>query len=127
MKSNSLADKPAERGRPLWGFRRVEVEAVCWLWTAYRERTLERQDIQTWFGVQELLTRRCTLPASRKPSFSETELGSLTGVRASGVRASLRRLQVAGFLTWSKHRIEIHEHPGDTPAALPAMLSLVPN
>lgn len=127
MKGKVLASKPAERGRPRWGYCRVKVETICWLWTAYREGTLERQDIQTWFGVQELLMRRCTLPSSRQPSYSVNELAPLTGLRATGVRASLRRLQRAGFVAWSEHRIDVKDGPDDTLLGLRAMLVLVPN
>jgi hypothetical protein len=127
MKSIKLADKPAERGRPLWGFCRVKVHAICRLWSAYRDGTIARQDVQTWFGVHELLTRRCTVAASRHPSFSESELGTLTGQRAPGVRASLRRLECSGFLTWASHHIRLLDDAEPPAASLAAMLAVIPN
>lgn len=128
MEKSRLAHKPAERGRPVWGFARVHVESVCRLWTAYREGELKRQDLQTWFGVHELLMRRCTLRAGRSPKFSERELQPLTGFDACSVRASLRRLEGRGFLSWSEHKVSILGGCKHMPlAGLTAMLSLVTN
>lgn len=130
MNSKLLAQKPAERGRPRWGFCRVNVEILCRLWVAYNEGHLERQDVQTWFGIHELLMRRCTLRPGRTPSFSERELEPLTACRASSVRASIRRLERAGFLSWSEYRIETKGGSAATLAALrglPEMLSAVKN
>lgn len=128
MERSRLAHKPAERGRPVWGFARVDVESICRLWTAYREGELKRQDVQTWFAVHELLMRRCTLRAGRSPKFSKRELEPLTGFDACSVRASLRRLEGRGFLSWSEQKVSIFGGSELMPlASLPAILSLVTN
>jgi hypothetical protein len=130
MKGKWMAERPAERGRPLWGYCRVRAEAICRLWVAYREGKLTRQDVQIWFGVHELLMRRCTFQPGRKPSFSERELEPLTGMRAPTIRASIRRLEARGFLSWSKHEPIVQDGPEAILGGLiglAAMLSAVTN
>lgn len=105
MDQRWLAHKPAERGRPKWGFCRVRVETICRLWTAYRCGELERQDVQVWFAIHELVMRRCTLGAGRKPFYSEQEVEPLTGLRPAAIRASIRRLERTMFLAWSDGRV----------------------
>src|SRR5262245_27583965 len=105
MKSNWKSRRPAEAGRPLWGFCRVQVESVCRLWSAYHEKKLQRQDVQVWFATHELQSRRCTLKPNRIPSYSEHELEPLTGLRPPAIRASIRRLERSGFLSWSTQRV----------------------
>jgi len=104
-----LANKPAEKGRPKWGFCRVRVETICRLWTAYRCRELQRQDVQVWFAIQELVTRRCTLGPSRKPFYSEQEVEPLTGLRPAAIRASIQRLERTMFLAWSDGRVTVKD------------------
>ena len=102
-----------------------QVETVCRLWVGYREGELERGDVQAWFGVHELLMRRCTLRQGRRPAFTHSELVSLTGLSASKVRASICRLERAKLLSWSEHRLVVEEGATGTLAALiglPAML-----
>ena len=100
------------------------------MWVAYREGELKRQDVQAWFGVHELLMRRCTLRPGRKPSYSERELEPLTGLRAPAIRASIRRLETTGFLSWSEHQILVQDGSAsvlDGLTGLAAMLATVVN
>jgi len=130
MNWKGMGEGFAEKGRPQWGFCRVKVETLCRLWSAYREDVLQRQDVQTWFGVHELLMRRCTLPVGRKPNFSVEELQPLTGLRALTIRASIRRLEARGFLSWSEHQIVMKDGCTEVLATLmglAAMLAAVTN
>lgn len=130
MNRTGLSEKPAERGRPTWGFCRVQVLTVCRLWSAYRAKQLKRQDVQTWFAAHELLMRRCTLRFGRKPLFCVQELESLTDIRAGSLRASIRRLEARGFLSWSEHELCIKDGSEQEQRGLtdmPAMTSAVTN
>ncbi len=125
MRKNWLAEKPAERGRPLWGFGRMKVETLCRLWAGYREGKLERPAVQTWFAVHELLMRRCALGKGRTPGYSQAELVPLTGLSPSTLRAAIRQLERAGLLSWSKHRLTIEDGTTGTLVALTGLASML--
>lgn len=76
---------------------------------AYRCRELQRQDVQVWFAIHELVMRRCTLGPGRKPFYSEQEVEPLTGLRPAAVRASIRRLERTMFLAWSDGRVTVKD------------------
>jgi hypothetical protein len=130
MRAKALAAKPAERGRPLWGFCRIRVETICRLWAALRERDLSLCDLRVWFGAHELVTRRCTMGKGRRAAFTEQELGGVCELAAPRVRASIRLLERMGFLSWSQGGIVLKDGTPEGAAALtglPAMLSSVTN
>lgn len=130
MQSRWLATKPAEKGRPVWGFCRVRPETLCRIWLGMRSGLLERVDLQTWFAAHELLMRRCMLVKGRLPFYSVRELVPLTGLRSSVLRAALRRLQRAGLLSWSEQALVMKDGTSGNVAAvagLSEMLSLVAN
>lgn len=104
-----LATKPAERGRPHWGYCRVVPATLCRLWLGYRSGFLKRTDLQTWFAAQELRMRRCTMRKERKPLYTIVEFASLTGLRESAIKASIRRLEHANLLSWSEHALVIDD------------------
>lgn len=129
--STARMEKRGEQGKPLWGFCRVKVENICRLWTAYREGSLELTDIRTWFAAHELVMRRCTLEKGRFPRFEIVELGQVTGILNMGrLRASIRRLERCGLMSWSTSAIGFNatqEGSNATLTDLAAMLSAVVN
>src|SRR5579871_5817936 len=95
------AGAPVEVGRPLWGYCRIHVKAICQIWAAYQDGLLETTDLRTWFAAHEVVARRCGLRNGRVPRYTLTELASISSIRPSRLKASVGRLARLGFLSWS--------------------------
>jgi hypothetical protein len=87
------------------GFVLVSVAALMTAWRACRIRPLGTGDFRAWLACHELEARRCVLDQGRAPAHSYTELAKLLGVTAKRARASVKRLEVAGLITWSDSAI----------------------
>ena len=130
MRYKQRAGKPAEKGRPLWGYCRVKAHTICRLWLGFRQGIVQRWDVQTYFALQELMMRRCTLAPGRRAAYSVKELESLTALSAAKLHGCIARLEHAGLVSWSEHAIRMKEGAIGTLedlAGLSAMLSTVTN
>src|SRR5215470_12474549 len=88
--------------KPSGGFRFLTVQQLCLIWWAYRIRLIQLLDLRVWFAAQEMVARRCQLDSGQIPMFTPQELHKLVGgAGGEHLRASLRRLETAGLLTWS--------------------------
>jgi len=96
MSEDSSARKPAG------GFCLVSGTALYCAWEAYRRGDLRLRDLRVWFACLELVARRCGIKEGRAPKYRIEELhGLVGGVGGMHLRASIRRLQSLGLLTWS--------------------------
>src|SRR5215470_7933485 len=88
--------------KPVGGFLFLTVTQLCLLWWAYRTRLIQLRDFRVWFAAQEMVARRCQRAPDQVPAYTPKELHGLVGERGGEhLRASLRRLDMLGFLTWS--------------------------
>jgi len=100
--------------KPRGGFVFLTVQQLCLLWWAYRARLIQLRDFRVWFAAQEMVARRCQLAPDQVPDYTPRELhGLVGGVGGEYLRASLRRLQTLGLLTWSSTRLTFATDPTD--------------
>jgi hypothetical protein len=84
----------------------LTVLQLCLLWWLYRTRQIQLRDYRIWHACHEMVARRCQLAPNQDPEYTLTELHKLVGgVGGAHLRASLRRLEALGPLTWSRTRI----------------------
>jgi len=84
----------------------LTVLQLCLLWWLYRTRRIQLRDYRIWHACHEMVARRCQLAPNQDPEYTLTELHKLVGgVGGTHLRASLRRLEALGLLTWSRTRI----------------------
>src|SRR5215470_2706907 len=99
--------------KPLGGFIFLTVQQLCLLWWCYRSRLIQLRDFRVWFAAQEMVARRCQVASDQVPAYTPKELhGLVGGVGGEHLRASLRRLEAMGLLTWSSTALTF-----DTPPA----------
>jgi hypothetical protein len=121
-------EQPALEG----GFRLIAVVDLCRAWLCYREGRIRLYDLRLWLACQELVGRRCELPAGREARYTFEEAHRLVGgVGGEHLRAGLRRLTACNLVRWSAQAIDCSPTPKDTTGAnepaLAAMLARVTN
>jgi len=100
--------------KPHGGFRFLIVQQLCLVWWAYRSRLIQLVDLRVWFAAHEMVARRCQLHPDQVPDYTPTELhGLVGGVGGEHLRASLRRLEAIGLLTWSRTQLAFATTPSD--------------
>src|SRR6266850_3619683 len=100
--------------KPHGGFRLLIVQQLWLVWWAYRSRRIQLRDLRVWFAAQEMVARRCQLAPDHVPDYTPKELhGLVGGVGGEHLRASLRRLEALGLLTWSSTRLTFATAPTD--------------
>src|SRR5207237_8871138 len=100
--------------KPTGGFIFLTVQQLCLLWWAYRIRLIQLMDLRVWFAAQEMRARRCQIEPDQAPEYTPRELhGLVGGVGGEHLRASLRRLETLGLLTWSSTAITFATPPSD--------------
>jgi len=92
--------------KPIGGFVFLSVQQLCLVWWAYRIRLIHLRDFRVWFAAQEMGARRCQLDPGQVPAYTLQELHRLVGgVGGEHLRASIRRLEAIGLLTWSSTKL----------------------
>jgi hypothetical protein len=92
--------------KPVGGFVFLTVQQICLVWWAYRIRLIHLIDFRVWFAAQEMESRRCQLDPGQVPEYTLNELHRLVGgVGGEHLRASIRRLEAVGLLTWSSTKL----------------------
>jgi hypothetical protein len=100
--------------KPVGGFLFLTVQQLCLLWWAYRTRRIQLRDFRVWFAAQEMVARRCQLAPDQAPAYTPQELhGLVGGVGGEHLRASIRRLEALGLLTWSSSTLAFATSPRD--------------
>src|SRR5262249_20310130 len=106
MPSSTIAYATRSARKPHGGFVLLTVEILCLLWWVYRQRYIQLRDYRVWHACHEMVSRRCQLAPNQDPEYTLNELHKLVGgVGGTYLRASLRRLEALGLLTWSRTRI----------------------
>src|SRR6266436_5235210 len=119
--------------KPVGGFIFLTVQQLCLLWWAYRTRLIQLRDFRVWFAAQEMVARRCQVASGQVPAYTPKELhGLVGGVGGEHLRASLRRLEAMGLLTWSSTVITFATSPAHLSgvhdlSGFHTMLEAVPN
>jgi hypothetical protein len=112
MTTDTYLKKQAKK--PSGGFRFLTVHQLCLVWWAYRIRLIRLLDLRVWFAAQEMVARRCQLAPEQIPVFTPQELQGLVGGRGGEhLRASIRRLEAAGLLTWATTQLTFATSPTD--------------
>lgn len=84
----------------------IPAMALVASWWAYTRGMIEYRDLRVWLACHELVARRCGSEKGRVARFTLGELRSLVGgVGGQHARASLRRLEAVGLLSWSESSI----------------------
>jgi hypothetical protein len=92
--------------KPVGGFVFLTVQQLCLVWWAYRIRLIHLIDFRVWFAAHEMGARRCQLDPGQVPEYTLKELHNLVGgVGGEHLRASIRRLEAVGLLTWSSTKL----------------------
>lgn len=112
--------------KPEGGFQFISVVHLCAVWTAYNNQRIHLSDIRFWCAAQEMVARRCQLPAGKQPMYRQDEWQSLTG-REGGITAAIARLQTAGLLTWEMTALTFPSPIIETNTPLDTMLAQIPN
>ncbi len=100
--------------KPIGGFLFLTVQQLCLLWWTYRTRRIQLMDLRVWFAAQEMVARRCQLAPDHVPAYTPKELhGLVGGGGGEHLRASLRRLEALGLLTWSSTALTFATVPAD--------------
>src|SRR5262249_49783808 len=111
MPSSTTAYVPRSTRKPQGGFVFLTVQQLCLLWWAYRARLIQLRDFRVWFAAQEMTARRCQLASEHVAAYTHKELhGLVGGVGGEHLRASLRRLEALGLLTWSRTTLALPPH-----------------
>lgn len=93
-------------GVPHGGFVFVSATGLLATWWAYKRGLIQFRDFRVWLATHELTAQRCVLEKGRVPRFRVEELGALIGgVGGEHLRASVRRLEAIGVLSWSEQRL----------------------
>ncbi len=115
--------------KPEGGYRLIAVGQLCAVWWAYREGSIRLLELQTWFGAQAVLARRCQLERGRNPRYELAELAKLVGVGEPRVLRAVARLARLRLLSWSATAIAFVADPDELEledrAGLDAMLEEV--
>ena len=119
--------------KPHGGFVFLTVRQLCLIWSTYRIRHIQLMDLRAWFACHEMVAKRCQLTTGQIPTYTLDELHRLVG-GAGGeyLRASLRRLEAIGLLSWSSANIAFATSPADLQdlmdhSEVTAMLQALPN
>jgi hypothetical protein len=117
------------RSKPQGGYLLIPAVRLALAWWAYREKLIRLVDLRVWFAACEMVARRCGRPAPLPRRFGLDELQRLTGLSPRRLKASLRRLEDAGLLTWSEAAIAFPAVAGGVPmpAAFRRFLDQIPN
>jgi hypothetical protein len=104
--------------KPVGGFVFLTVVQLCLIWWAYRSlKRIQFLDLRVWFAAHELATnaKRCQLAPGQQPHYLVEELRKLLGWRSGDapLRASIRRLEALGLLSWTSSRITFATSPAD--------------
>src|SRR5712691_6220499 len=92
--------------KPHGGFLFLTVRQLCLVWWAYRLRLIQLMDFRVWFAAHEIAGRRCQLDPGQVPEVTPQELHGLVGGGGGEyLRASIRRLEAVGLLTWSSTKL----------------------
>ncbi len=92
--------------KPKGGYCVDSSHALLSAWMAFRRGNIELLDLRVWFGVLEVLARRCGAAKGVRPRYHADELLPLTGCASERrMRASLRRLEGAGLVRWKEHDV----------------------
>lgn len=92
--------------KPEGGYCVVSSHALLNAWMAFRRKNIELLDLRVWFGVLEVLARRCGAAKGVRPRYQPAELLPLTGCTSvQRMRASLRRLEGAGLVRWKEYDV----------------------
>jgi hypothetical protein len=92
----------------------LTAQQLCLLWWAYRTRLIQLMDFRVWFAAQEMVARRCQIAAGQVPDYTPRELhGLVGGVGGEHLRASIRRLDTLGLLTWASTTLTFAASPTD--------------
>lgn len=103
-----------ETEKPRGGYCILHADRILLVWRHFAEGGLQLRDVRVWLACHELVARRCGLANDRKPSYGLEELQRLVGgVGGQHLRASLRRLESQGLLTFDEQSIETS--PGNEP------------
>ena len=94
-------------GVPDGSFVFVSATGLLATWWAYKRRVIQFRDVRVWLASHELLAQRWFCEKGQLPRFRVEDLAPLVGgVGGQHFRASLRRLEAVGLLSWSESRIE---------------------
>ncbi len=91
--------------KPQGGYQLIPAGRLALAWWAYHEKLIRLVDLRVWFAAWEMRARRGQRPAPLPRRFGLGELQGLTGLSPKRLKASLRRLEAAGLLTWSESAI----------------------
>jgi hypothetical protein len=106
--------RPYKARKPQGGFVFLTAQQLCLLWWAYRSRLIQLMDFRVWFAAQEMVARRCQIAAGQVPDYTPRELhGLVGGVGGEHLRASIRRLDTLGLLTWASTSLTFAASPTD--------------
>src|SRR5499427_1955376 len=106
--------RPYNARKPVGGFIFLTVQQLCLLWWAYRTRLIQLRDFRIWFAAHEMVARRCQMDAGQVPAYTPGDLhGLVGGVGGEHLRASLRRLDTLGLLTWASTTLTFATSPTD--------------
>lgn len=88
--------------KPDGGFVLIPAWALLAVWWASRTGDLRPVDLRVWLASFECVARRCRAQRGRPVRYTAAELRVATDARSErGIRASLRRLERTGLMTWS--------------------------
>ncbi len=86
----------------------MPVSGVLNAWAAVESGEITLYDVRVWLACHEMVARRCCIDEAVEPSYGESEALKLVGSgRECKIRKSVRRLQEAGLLEWSKQRLNV--------------------
>jgi hypothetical protein len=106
--------RPYKARKPQGGFLFLTVRQLCLVWWAYRIRLIQLRDFRVWFAAHEMVARRCQLDPNQVPEYTPKELhGLVGGGGGEHLRASIRRLEAVGLLTWSSTKLTFATSPTD--------------
>jgi hypothetical protein len=97
--------------KPKGGYLLIPAVRLALVWWAYHERLIRLVDLRVWFAAGEMVARRCGRQAPRHCRYGLDELQRLTGLSTRRLKDSLRRLQAARLLSWSKSAITFPASP----------------
>lgn len=94
--------------KPAGGFHFMPVSGLLNAWAAMESGEITLYDLRVWLACHEMVARRCCMDETVEPSYGESEVLKLVGSgRECKARKSVRRLQEAGLLEWSKQRVNV--------------------
>ena len=107
-----MGDEEHRKRKPDGGFKFITVAQLCLAWSSYRERRIRFLDLRTYFACQEVVARRCLLPRGQSPDYRGDEVARLLGGGGEeSARASIRRLEGVGLLTFSAQKLTFAASP----------------